>query len=82
LDGGFVRRVVHGDVQGFTETAHATHEDGDEAVLLGELFRHEIEELAREIDVVERHPGDAELLAQDLGELCFRHETALDQELA
>ena len=49
---------------------------------LGELFGDEVEKLAREIDVVEGHPRDAELLAQDLGHLGFGHEALLDQDLS
>jgi hypothetical protein len=56
LRDGFLRdlvgRIVHGDVQGLTEPPDAPNEDGDETMTLGELFGHEVEKLARKIDVV------------------------------
>src|SRR5262249_50540510 len=41
---------------------------------------NEVEQLPREIDVMQRHPGHAELLAQDLCDLCLRNETDLDEQ--
>ena len=43
-------------------------------------MRNQVQELAREIDVIERDPRHAELLAQNLGDLGFAHQTGLDQQ--
>jgi len=56
------------------------HVDRDEAVSLGHVVRHQVQELARELDVQQRDPGDAELMGQDLGELGLVDQPPLDQE--
>ena len=65
-----------------SETPDAPNEDRDETMALRELFGHEIEELARKIDVVERDPGHTELLAQNLGDLGLGHEPLLHEDFA
>ena len=47
---------------------------------LSQLSRHQVEQLTREVDVVQRHPRYAELLAQDLGDLRLRNQAGLHEQ--
>jgi len=55
---------------------------GDERVLLCERARHQAEQLARELDVQQRHPRDAELIREQLRQLQLRDQTARNEDLA
>ena len=57
------------------------NEDRDEAVLLCDLAREPVEQLAREVDVIERHPRHAELQAEGLRELRLGDPSALEEHL-
>ncbi len=77
-----VRRIVHRDVERVAEPANAAHVDGNEAVPLDDVDGHEGEELPRKVDVMQGHPGHAQLLAEDLGYLRLGNETAFDEQAA
>ena len=57
------------------------HEDRNEREFLGRFARHEVQERARKVDMVERHPRHAELATQRLREHRFGHELQLDEKL-
>ena len=59
-----VRGVLHRDVERVADLALVAHVDRDHAVLLGQLARQEVQQLPREIDVMQRHPRHAELLRE------------------
>src|SRR5262249_8929642 len=61
---------------------HVTHVDRHEAVLLGDLAWHAAQELAREVDVVERHPRHRQLKTQALRKLRFADEATLEKDVA
>ena len=74
--------IVHRHVERLPLLAHPPHEDGHEAEALGDLPGDEVEERAGELDVIERHPGDAQLLPERLRELRLVHDAEVDQDLA
>ena len=77
-----VARVVHRHVERLALVPHVAHVDGDEAEALGHLARDQVEELARELDVEQRHPRHAELVREDLGELRLVDQPALHEQRA
>jgi hypothetical protein len=81
LDGDVVRRIVHRDVERLALLADATHENRNEAVSLGHIARHQVEQRARKVDVIQRHPRDAELAGQRLDNLDLANEAELHEEL-
>ena len=78
----FVCWVVHRDVKRFPVPFDMPHKDRNEAVTLCNLMGHQVEQLARKIDVVERHPRNRELQAQRLNKLCFAYPSTLNKYFA
>src|SRR5262249_34576395 len=56
-------------------------EDRNEAIALREVARNAVQKLPGKIDVIERHPGNAELEAQRLGELRLGHPSSVEKHL-
>ena len=77
-----VFRIVRRNVERLSLPFHLAHEDRNQAVFFGHFARNAVEQLARKIDVIERHPRHAELQAERLRELCFAYPTALEQRMA
>ncbi len=80
LEPVLVARVVHRHVERVALAAHVAHVDGQEAEAIGHVEGHEVEQLARELDVQQRDPGHRELVREDLRQLRLVDQPALDQQ--
>jgi len=81
FDGAVDERIFHGDDERVPLAAATAHQNRNKSEAIGELAGDEIEEWARELDVVERNPRHAELLGEDLRQQRLAHEPPLDEDL-